>query len=119
MRCFIALTLPDQVKAELEIAQAAMRELLPEARWTKREGHHITLAFLGDVNKSGYDCAVHAAQCLSGFGAIPLRFSTLIGFPPHPPHRVLAISLEETGPEELDGPADKAPPSRLFQAYEK
>jgi 2'-5' RNA ligase len=119
MRCFIALTLPDEVKAELEIAQAAMRELMPEARWTKPEGHHITLAFLGDVNKAGFDCAVHAADSLSGFGAIPFRFSALIGFPARPPYRVLAISLTETGPEEMDDPADKAPPSRLFQAYVK
>lgn len=119
MRCFIALTLPDEVKAELEIAQGAMREHMPEARWTKREGHHITLAFLGDVNKSGFDCAVHAANSLSGFGAIPLRFSTLVGFPSHPPYRVLALSLAETGPEDMEGPADKAPPSRLFQAYVK
>jgi RNA 2',3'-cyclic 3'-phosphodiesterase len=119
MRCFIALSLPEEVKAELEIAQAAMRELMPEARWTKREGHHITLAFLGDLNQAGLDCAFHAADSLSGFGAIPLRFASLFGFPPHPPHRVLAISLAETGPEDLSGPAAAQGASRLRQAYER
>jgi 2'-5' RNA ligase len=120
MRCFIALTLPEEIKAELEIAQAAMRDLLPEARWTKREGHHITLAFLGDVNKAGLDCAFHAANSLAGFGPIPLRFSGLVGFPPHPPYRVLTIGLTDIGPEEMgSGAAGADGPSRLEQANTK
>lgn len=118
MRCFIALTLPEDIKAELEIAQAAMRDLLPDARWTRREGHHITLAFLGDVNKAGLDCALHAAGSLAGFGAIPLRFSSLVGFPPRPPHRVLAIGLTDIGPEDMGaGASGKDGPSRLDRAY--
>lgn len=120
MRCFIALSLPDAVLEELEIAQAAMRNLLPDARWTKRDGHHITLAFLGDVNKAGLDCAMHAAKALEGSGPIGLRFSSLVGFPPRPPHRVLALSLRETGPEELLArPSGGDAPSLLFRTYEK
>jgi 2'-5' RNA ligase len=115
MRCFIALALPGEVKAKLEAVQAAMRETLPEARWTKGEGHHITLAFLGDLNSGGLDCAFHAAKSLSGFGSLPLRFSGLIGFPPRSPHRVLAMSLVDIGPEEMG----KAEGSRLRGAYVK
>ena len=53
LRLFIALTVPEDVKTEIEKAQAALRRALPEGRvrWTKREQLHLTLKFLGDVHE--------------------------------------------------------------------
>ncbi len=114
MRCFIALDLPSEIKIRLDAAQESMREILPDARWTQSEGHHITLAFLGDLNKAGLDCALHAAESMAGFGALPLRFAGLLGFPHRPPHRVLALSVVDTGPEELGRSS-----SRIHDSYVK
>jgi len=49
MRAFLAITLPDDVKAGLA---AAIERLAPAARdvkWCTREQFHLTLAFLGEV----------------------------------------------------------------------
>jgi 2'-5' RNA ligase len=51
-RLFIALTMPEEVKAKMEAAQAELGRALPErvVRWTKRGQFHLTLRFLGDVD---------------------------------------------------------------------
>jgi 2'-5' RNA ligase len=51
LRLFIALSLPDSVKDELEKVQREMRRELPGnfMRWTKREQFRVTLKFLGRV----------------------------------------------------------------------
>lgn len=45
MRLFVAIELPDQLKARL----AAMRHDIPGARWVTAEQLHLTLAFLGEL----------------------------------------------------------------------
>lgn len=49
MRLFVAADLPDDVRARLGAAQAALAALPLEVRWTRPEGIHLTLAFLGGV----------------------------------------------------------------------
>ena len=51
MRCFVALDLPDDVRAVLEAAQARLRAAAPRAdvRWVAPAGLHLTLKFLGAV----------------------------------------------------------------------
>jgi 2'-5' RNA ligase len=83
-RLFIAVTLPDEVKAKIEAAQAELRRALPGpgARWTRREQFHLTLKFLGDVDASRVqplEEAVHAA--CRGFGALHLRAEQIGFFP--------------------------------------
>ena len=50
-RLFIAVTVPEEVKAKMEAAQADLRRVLPDrnVRWARREQFHLTLRFLGDV----------------------------------------------------------------------
>jgi 2'-5' RNA ligase len=51
LRLFIAITVPDAVKDEIEKAQRELRAAVPGdfIRWTKREQFHLTLKFLGNV----------------------------------------------------------------------
>ena len=51
-RLFIALTLPEDVKAGMAEAQADLRQAVRGGgvRWTKREQLHLTLKFLGEVD---------------------------------------------------------------------
>ena len=50
-RLFIAISMPDQVKDEIEKTQRELRGAFPGnfMRWTKREQFHLTLKFLGNV----------------------------------------------------------------------
>lgn len=47
LRLFVAVDVPDRVKADLASAVEPYRDRIPGARWTRSEGWHVTLKFLG------------------------------------------------------------------------
>ena len=49
MRLFLAVDLPAELRSRLEGLQRELRSLLPQARWVRPEGIHLTLKFLGEV----------------------------------------------------------------------
>jgi 2'-5' RNA ligase len=49
LRLFVAVDVPDWVKASLETAVAPFRDRDTGIRWTKAEGWHVTLKFLGST----------------------------------------------------------------------
>jgi 2'-5' RNA ligase len=48
MRLFIAVELPDEVRAVLKTGLGALKRDLPPARWVRADGMHLTLKFLGE-----------------------------------------------------------------------
>ena len=48
IRAFIALEMPGSVRERIRREQARLRADLPRARWTRPEGQHLTLKFLGE-----------------------------------------------------------------------
>jgi 2'-5' RNA ligase len=50
MRAFIAIELPESIRAALRREQASFRPASPDARWTQPEGIHLTLKFLGEIS---------------------------------------------------------------------
>jgi 2'-5' RNA ligase len=49
LRLFVAVDVPQAVKAELARAVEPFRRVVPGARWTSPEGWHVTLKFLGST----------------------------------------------------------------------
>jgi len=49
MRCFIAITLPDIVRKQLGELQSILKKYDADINWTRPEGIHLTLKFLGEV----------------------------------------------------------------------
>ncbi len=47
LRLFIALPLPEEIRAQLAALQDELRRLVPGVRWVHPEAMHLTLAFLG------------------------------------------------------------------------
>lgn len=85
-RLFVAISLPDQIKAELALAQEELRTALPKnvVRWTRPEQFHLTLKFLGSVDLSQVGAVSDLLRgACSGFPVLRLR-SERIGFFPHP-----------------------------------
>ena len=74
-RLFVALAVPEDIRAKLESAQAELRRVLPDrnVRWTRREQFHLTLRFLGDVEAARAESLAESirAACL-GFGPLHL-----------------------------------------------
>ena len=50
MRAFIAIELPETLRKALAFEQARFRAVCPDARWTRPEGIHLTLKFLGPIS---------------------------------------------------------------------
>ena len=84
IRAFLALPIPETVKAEIERAQDELRQALPKpcARWTRREQFHLTLCFLGNVATTRVPELTEAvgAAC-RGFPALKLRAERIGCFP--------------------------------------
>jgi 2'-5' RNA ligase len=83
-RLFIAVTLPEEVKAKIEAAQVELRRALPGpgVRWTRREQFHLTLKFLGDVDVARVQPLEETIRAACrGFSALQLRAERVGFFP--------------------------------------
>jgi 2'-5' RNA ligase len=49
MRLFVAMDIPGDVRAALSAIVAKLRPICPKARWTRIEGLHVTLKFIGET----------------------------------------------------------------------
>jgi 2'-5' RNA ligase len=82
MRAFIAIDLPEPVRAALAAAQQRMRSVAPEARWTRPEGIHLTLKFLGEISDAQTKQVVEALTMLQAFDPFSVEVKEF-GFFPH------------------------------------
>ncbi len=84
VRCFIALELSDEARAELARLQAQLQALAPSnaVRWTPPNNIHLTLHFLGDVSPDYLETVARTVRdvaalmpsfslSLSGLGCFP------------------------------------------------
>ncbi len=99
-RLFIAVAIPEAVKAEMEAAQKQLRRALPShnVRWTRREQFHLTLKFLGAVEAArvtDLEAAMRAAcrEC----GPLQLRAEGVGFFPDLRYPRVVWIGVQDAG----------------------
>jgi 2'-5' RNA ligase len=82
MRAFIAIELPESLRAALGQAQQAFRSACPEARWTRPDSIHLTLKFLGEISDAQVKQAMEGLARVSfepfsveikGFGFFPQK----------------------------------------------
>jgi len=99
LRLFLAIQIPEAVKAELQRFQDELRPLLSkeEVRWAKPEQFHLTLKFLGNVPASEVDALAGAARTVcAATPPIPLRAEG-VGFFPNPfAPRVFWVDIKST-----------------------
>ena len=55
IRTFICIELPDSIRTKLGEIQTEMKTLGSSVRWTRSDGIHLTLKFLGDVEKQNIE----------------------------------------------------------------
>jgi 2'-5' RNA ligase len=96
LRLFIAVDVPDPVKAALAEAVAPFRERIPGARWSRPSAWHVTLKFLGTTWPRVVD-EVHEAVAATAGAAGPFesRLTDVGAFPSARRARVLWAGLSD------------------------
>ncbi|PYV28729.1 MAG: RNA 2',3'-cyclic phosphodiesterase [Acidobacteria bacterium] len=99
MRCFIAIDLSEDIKAEIGRQQAAIRAALAQApsrdreiNWTRPEGIHLTLKFLGETDR--VDQVIEALQGIGPFEKFFVEVKGFGFFPDARRPRVLWTGIE-------------------------
>jgi 2'-5' RNA ligase len=95
LRLFVAVDVPDRVKAEVASAVTPFRDRIP-ARWTRSDGWHVTLKFLGATWPRLVDTVRSAVQdAAKGAEAFETRVTQFGVFPSPGRARVVWVGLED------------------------
>ena len=84
MRLFIAIELPDDVRAALLREQSRMRALCAsnrDIRWTAPQSLHLTLRFLGETPIGQVPAVIAALEALAGFAQFEVEVRGFGFFP--------------------------------------
>jgi 2'-5' RNA ligase len=94
MRLFIAIEIPDEIKKEMVKVQEQLRKANIDASWTRTDGMHLTLKFLGEVPETKIAEIVNGLQkAAEGIGPLKLSVSGVGTFPNPKNARVVWIGL--------------------------
>ncbi len=99
MRAFVAIDLPAEIHAELERQQLAFRLACHDARWTRPEGIHLTLKFLGEISEAQVKSVTETLAALGEFQKFPVEVRGFGFFPNARRPRVFWAGVE--APEAL------------------
>ena len=94
VRTFIAIELPEEVRDYLARCQERLKAAGADAKWTRLDRIHLTLAFLGNVPADELDLLAEAVrEAVTGFGPLRLRATGTGQFPPGGRPRVLWVGV--------------------------
>ena len=98
LRCFIAISLPRELKAEILGIQDRLKSAGADVSWTRQEGMHLTLKFLGEIEEKGIPKIERALDmAVDGVTTFVLSVSGMGIFPDLRSPRVVWIGLKEEG----------------------
>ncbi len=94
MRAFIAIELPEAIKQGIAKVQEQLRETGASANWTRPEGIHLTLKFLGEVEEAKTQEIMRMfAGATQGIGKLNLEVAGAGAFPNVKNPRVLWLGV--------------------------
>jgi len=94
MRAFIAIDLPESIQAALGQQRAACQAVCPDARWSRPEGIHLTLKFLGEIADERIREVTEALTQLTPFESFSVAVKGFGFFPDARRPRVFWVGLE-------------------------
>ena len=96
VRTFIAIELPEEVRAYLADSQERLRRAGGDVKWVRPDLIHLTLVFLGEVPTDTLaDLEKSVREAVARFAPLTLRATGAGRFPPRGLPRVIWIGLEE------------------------
>jgi 2'-5' RNA ligase len=98
IRAFLALEIPQSLRAEVEASRQSLRAELPRARWVRAENQHLTLKFLGETPHEVLSAlSTELEPRLAGVGAVTVRLGGSGFFPSQSRPRVAWLGGEAEG----------------------
>ncbi len=94
MRLFVALDIPDAVRAALTECTAPLAKLCRGARWVRLDGAHVTLKFIGEVAAERAEAIRLALAEVRPTAPVDVCFAGLGFFPNAQRPRVLWAGIE-------------------------
>jgi 2'-5' RNA ligase len=98
MRLFVAMDIPEDVRAAISALVAKLRPTHRNARWVRIEGLHVTLKFIGETSSEKSAKIKTALAAIPSRAPIPMIFRGLGFFPNDRRPRVLWAGIA-SGPE--------------------
>jgi len=111
MRTFVAIDIPDEIRGRIQELITTLRRAPADVRWSRPDGLHITLKFLGEIPLEKVESVKQALQSLAAGGTVAIRIAGAGFFPNQCAPRVLWLGIE-AGPElgrlaaNIDGTLD-------------
>ncbi len=94
MRSFIAIEIPEDIKQQMAEIQRQLKDVGVEAGWTRPEGIHLTLKFLGEIPESQVPDVIAAlTRAAGGLGGFRLQIEHAGTFPNPRNARVVWIGV--------------------------
>jgi 2'-5' RNA ligase len=93
MRLFVAIELPGEIKKEIGRVQDELRKIGAHAAWTRPEGIHLTLKFLGEAPDAKAPEVLRALSVVRGRGTVSLEVAGAGAFPNVKAPRVLWLGV--------------------------
>jgi len=95
IRSFIAIELPQGLKAELAKLQVKLKIERPRVKWVSPDGIHLTLKFLGDIEPAAADRISQAmTEAVNGIEPFELHVAQLGVFPSPRQVQVVWVGLD-------------------------
>lgn len=100
VRTFVAVEVPEEVRSQIHQAMEPLRQALPGVRWVAGQNLHLTVKFLGNLERERLDRVLSVtSQKAEAFGPFALSFSGLGAFPNERHPRVVWVGVAEgSGP---------------------
>ena len=98
LRCFIAISLPEELKAKISGIKEKLKSAGADVSWTRPEGMHLTLKFFGEIEDKRIPKIEKALDAVvDGISTFTLSVSGMGTFPDVRRPRVVWIGLKEEG----------------------
>ena len=94
MRAFVAVDLPETLKAELRTRQEVLKRSAHGGRWVRPEGIHLTLKFLGEISEEQTGQVIQALSLVPRFEAFSVEVKGFGFFPNSRWPRILWAGVE-------------------------
>lgn len=102
VRTFVAIRISQELKAACQTLISQVKNLPGQVKWVKPESLHITLKFLGNVERSRIEQIKAAlAEPLKKETVFQLQSTTIGGFPSLERPRVIWLGIDGKGLEQL------------------